>query len=180
MTSCQRHTDVSVVSLHAAWRGGCNRTGTRSASRILSPVPPQQPPHAGPPKARSTAGTAAPGQGANQAQVQMFGYEDSQPTRAALRFFRERRVPIHFVDLRKRAIAPGELRRFVERFGADALLDREGKAYKAANLGYLRMTPDEIVERLLADQRLLRLPLVRFGHNLSAGPADATWKDWLR
>ena len=111
-------------------------------------------------------------------QVQVFGYEDSQPTRAALRFFRERRVPVHFVDLRRRPIAPGELRRFVERFGAEALLDREGKAYKAANLGYVRLDPAEIVERLLADPRLLRLPLVRHGSHLTAGPAEATWKEW--
>ncbi len=113
-------------------------------------------------------------------QVQLFGYEDSQPTRAALRFFRERRVDVHFVDLKRRAIAPGELRRFVERLGADALLDREGRAYRAANLGYLRLEPAEIAERLLADQRLLRLPLVRFGAQLTAGPADATWKEWLK
>ena len=112
-------------------------------------------------------------------QVQVFGYEDSQPTRAALRFFRERRVPIHFVDLRRRPIAPGELRRFVERFGADALLDREGKAYRAANLGYLRLEADQVAERLLADPRLLRLPLVRQGNRVSAGPAEATWKEWL-
>jgi arsenate reductase-like glutaredoxin family protein len=112
-------------------------------------------------------------------QVQIFGYEDSQPTRAALRFFRERRIQIHFVDLRRRPIAPGELRRFVEKFGAEALVDREGKAYRAAQLGYLRLGADEIVERLLADPRLLRLPLVRSGTRVTAGPAEATWKEWL-
>jgi arsenate reductase-like glutaredoxin family protein len=41
------------------------------------------------------------------------------------------------------------------------------------------MTDDEIVERLLADQRLLRLPLVRRGNDVSAGPAEATWRSWL-
>ena len=112
-------------------------------------------------------------------QIQVFGYEDSQPTRAALRFFRERRIQVHFVDLRRRPIAPGELRRFVDRFGADGLLDRDGKAYRAANLGYLRLTSDEIVERLLADPRLLRLPLVRSGQRVTAGPAEGTWKEWL-
>ena len=41
------------------------------------------------------------------------------------------------------------------------------------------MDDAEIVERLLADQRLLRLPLVRHGNDVSAGPADVTWKAWL-
>ena len=32
-----------------------------------------------------------------------------------------------------------------------------------------------IVERLLADPRLLRLPLVRYGNEVTAGRAEATW-----
>ncbi len=111
--------------------------------------------------------------------VQVFGLESDQPTRAALRFFKERRVGIHFVDLRKRPLAPGELRRFVERLGARALLDEEGRAYRDAGLAYLRMDDAEVAERLLADQRLLRLPLVRFGNAVSAGRQEATWKAWL-
>ena len=113
-------------------------------------------------------------------QVQLFGYEDSAPTRAALRFFKERRVTVHFVDLRRRAIAPGELRRFVERLGAANLLDRESKPFKAAGLGYMRLDDDEIVARLLADPRLLRLPLARCGTSLTAGADEAAWKRWLQ
>jgi arsenate reductase-like glutaredoxin family protein len=114
------------------------------------------------------------------AQVQVFGLENDQATRAALRFFKERRVPISFVDLRKRPIAPGELRRFVERFGARALLDETSKAYRDAGLGYVRMGDAEIVERLLADQRLLRLPLVRRGNDVTAGRDEPAWTVWVR
>ena len=111
--------------------------------------------------------------------VQVFGLVDSRPTQAALRFFKERRVEVHFVDLRKKPIAPGELRRFVERLGARACADDEGKAWNAAGLGYLRMDEVELAERLLADARLLRLPLVRNGNTCTAGPATATWTSWL-
>jgi arsenate reductase-like glutaredoxin family protein len=109
----------------------------------------------------------------------MFGLADSRSTQAALRFFKERRVSVTFVDLRRRPIAPGELRRFVERLGAAALLDTEGRQYKDLGLAYMRLGDDEIVERLLANNGLLRLPLVRFGNSFTAGPADATWKRWL-
>jgi len=111
--------------------------------------------------------------------VQIFGYADSRPTQAAMRFFKERRVNVTFVDLRKRPIALGELRRFAERLGAAALLDTDGRQYKDLGLGYMRLGDDEITDRLLANNRLLRLPLVRFGESLTAGPADATWKAWL-
>jgi arsenate reductase-like glutaredoxin family protein len=53
-------------------------------------------------------------------EIQVFGREDSSDTRAALRFFRERRVVVHYSDLRKRPIAAGELRRFTERLGGRA------------------------------------------------------------
>jgi arsenate reductase-like glutaredoxin family protein len=112
--------------------------------------------------------------------VQIFGLESDQATRAAMRFFKERRTPISLVDLRKRAIAPGELRRFVERLGARALLDETSRAYRDSGLAYLRMDDDAIVERLLADARLLRLPLVRRGNEVTAGRADAAWTTWIR
>jgi arsenate reductase len=111
--------------------------------------------------------------------IQVFGLERDQATRAAQRFFKERRVAVSFVDLRKRAIAPGELRRFVERLGARTLLDETSRAYRDGGLGYLRMDDGQVVERLMADPRLLRLPLVRNGNDVSAGPAESTWKEWL-
>jgi arsenate reductase-like glutaredoxin family protein len=108
--------------------------------------------------------------------VQVFGLEGDQATRAALRFFKERRIAVQFGDLRKRPMAAGELRRFVERLGARALADTNGKAWRDAGLGYLRMDDEELAERLLADQRLLRLPLVRGGNRFAAGKDEAAWK----
>jgi arsenate reductase (glutaredoxin) len=113
-------------------------------------------------------------------EIQVFGTERDQDTRAALRFFKERRVPISFVDLRKRPIAPGELRRFVDRLGAPALLDPKGRAYRDGGLGYLNLDDAGIVARILADPSLLRLPLVRHGKDVTIGRDEATWTAWLR
>ena len=65
--------------------------------------------------------------------VQVFGREDSPDTRAAQRFFKERRVNVHFVDLRRKPMAAGELRRFVERLGAPALADTDACAAGACD-----------------------------------------------
>jgi len=111
--------------------------------------------------------------------VQVFGRDDSRETRAAIRFFRERRVEPQVIDLRRKPIAPGELRRFVDRLGARALADTAGRAWRDAGLGYLSMTDAELVDRLLADQRLLRLPLVRIGNAVAAGPDEAAWRRLL-
>jgi arsenate reductase-like glutaredoxin family protein len=114
------------------------------------------------------------------ASVQIFGRKDSRSTQAALRFFRERRVQVSMVDIATRAPAPTELRRFAQRLGPRALLDVESKAYRDQGLGYLSMDDEEVLERLFADPRLLRLPLVRAGDRFSAGPDEATWKAWLQ
>ena len=111
--------------------------------------------------------------------IQVFGMEDSNATRGALRFFRERRIVVHYVDLRKKPIAAAELRRFVDRLGAQVVMDTEGRAYRDAGLAYLSTDAAAITQRLLADVRLLRLPLVRYGEDVTAGKADETWKAWL-
>ena len=112
--------------------------------------------------------------------VQVFGTDDSPATRAAQRFFRERRVVVSYVDLRKRPLAPAELRRFVERLGAAALVDRSSRAYRDAGLQYLTLDEAGIIGRLLADPSLLSLPLVRHGTEVTAGRDEATWTAWLK
>lgn len=112
--------------------------------------------------------------------IQVFGFDNDPATRAAQRFFRERRVVVSFVDLRKRRIAPAELRRFVDKLGAAALLDETSRAYRDGGLAYLSMDDAGIVGRLLADAGLLRLPLVRHGNEVTAGRAEDVWNGWLR
>ncbi len=111
--------------------------------------------------------------------VQVFGYRDSRPTQHAIRFFRERQAQVVFVDLARRPPARGELMRFVQNFGANSLLDETSRAYRDAGLAWQRLEPAETVDRLLAEPRLLRLPLIRAGNRLSVGTDEANWRVWL-
>jgi len=108
--------------------------------------------------------------------VQLFGRKDSRATQKALRFFKERRIPVTLVDLAVKPPAPTELRRFSERLGVRALVDTESAVWKDSGLGYLRMDDAELFARLLAEPRLLRLPLARFGNQFAAGPDEVAWK----
>lgn len=108
--------------------------------------------------------------------VQIFGVKNSNDTRAAERFFKERRLPIQMVDLHQRPMAPAEIRRFSERFGLTALVDTESKAYEEGGLKYLRMTDADLLARIEREPKLLRLPLVRRGPQLAVGRDEAGWK----
>ena len=108
--------------------------------------------------------------------VQIFGTPDSPSTRAAQRFFKERRVEVHLVDVGRKPMAPAELRRFIDRLGARAVADESSKAWRDSGLAYLRMDDLELAERLFHDQRLLKLPLVRGANGVAAGRDEAGWK----
>lgn len=109
----------------------------------------------------------------------MFGVKQSADTRAALRFFAERRIRTHFVDLAERAASPGELRRFAQRFGVPALVDRGAKRFAQLGLGTAQLTDTRWLDTLALEPLLLRMPLVRCGTRLSIGHAPHEWKTWL-
>jgi len=111
--------------------------------------------------------------------IQVFGFSDCQATRKAQRFFAERRIPIHFVDLAERPAAKGELRRFAERFGPAALIDREGARFKALGLRVAGDSPQRLLDRALTEPRLLRTPLVRNGGKVTVGLTPDDWQAWV-
>jgi arsenate reductase-like glutaredoxin family protein len=111
--------------------------------------------------------------------VQVFGFTDCQDTRKARRFFAERRLAVHFVDLRERPASKGELRRFADRFGAAALVDRDSPRFKALGLHVAGDSPQRLLERALTEPRLLRTPLVRNGGKVTIGHVPAEWQAWL-
>ena len=112
-------------------------------------------------------------------EVQIFGHKKDPDTRKAQRFFAERRVKVHFVDLNERAASLGELKRFAQKFGAQALIDRESKRF--AELGLrTALYGDERWLQILADEPLLlKTPLVRFQHKLTLGADESAWKEWI-
>lgn len=111
-------------------------------------------------------------------QVQVFGTKGCADTRKALRFFKERRIQVHFVDLRQRAASRGELRRFVQKFGTDALLDREGKRFQNLGLHTAHYGEEKWLEILEEEPGILVTPLVRYEQRLTLGHDEDSWRGW--
>jgi arsenate reductase (glutaredoxin) len=101
-------------------------------------------------------------------RIEVFGLEDSQATRSAVRFFRERRIVVRFMDLRKKPIEAAEMRQFLDRLGAAAFADAAPATDRAG-----------LLARIRTDASLLRLPLVRYGDEVTAGQDEAAWRTWL-
>ena len=107
--------------------------------------------------------------------VQLYGLPKSKATRKAQRFFSDRAVPFGFHDLRKRSPAPGELRKWVQRFGVEGVLDPDSRSYRDQGLQFVSAGEDSWLERMAADPAIMALPLVRAGRELAVGDDPAAW-----
>jgi arsenate reductase (glutaredoxin) len=112
--------------------------------------------------------------------VQIFGTKKCALSRKAERFFKERGVAVHAIDLAQKGMSAGELRNVAARVGGvEALIDRGGQRYVDKGLKYAAPTGPRIEQALVGDPLLLRTPIVRAGARATVGYAPATWLAWL-
>ena len=109
--------------------------------------------------------------------IQIIGTKKCQNTRKADRFFRDRGLSPHLVDLNERSLTAGELRNICRNLDPQELLDDESKAYVKAGLAYMVYDP---FEEALKNPALLKTPIVRFGKEITIGLQPEVWKEWLK
>ena len=112
-------------------------------------------------------------------QVQIFGTRKCKESRRAERFFKERRVKIHYVDLAQKPASKGELRRFAQKFGVETLVNRDSRRFLDLGLGPASYGEDRWLEILSEEPLMLRTPLVRLENRVTVGPDEAAWKEWV-
>lgn len=112
--------------------------------------------------------------------VQLFGTKKCAETRKAERYFKERGIKPHVVDLAQKGMAAGELRNVAARVGGiEALIDRGGKRYLEKGLAYAAPTGPRIEQMLVEDPLLLRTPIVRSDGRATVGFVPEIWKTWV-
>jgi len=109
--------------------------------------------------------------------IQIFGIKNSNETRKAERFFKERKIPFHFRDLSEKGISKGELDNIKQAIPLEELIDKEGKQFQKRNLSYMVFDTEE---ELLNDPLLFKMPIVRNGRLATIGYQPDVWKMWLK
>ncbi len=118
--------------------------------------------------------------------IQMFGTNKSFDCKAAQRFFKERRVPFQFVDLKEKEMSAGEFdsvltvlaRQQGSRAAAiEELTDKGSKDY--ASIAYLDDSEKE--SKLFENQlKLMKQPVCRNGKTeATVGMAQKVWEGWI-
>lgn len=108
--------------------------------------------------------------------VQIFGTPKCQDTNKAVRFFKERKIQVHFVDLREKAVTKGELDNIRRSVPIEDLLDKNGKEFKRTNMEHMVYDPETA---LLENPLLFRTPITRFEKRATVGYAPEIWKGWI-
>ena len=112
--------------------------------------------------------------------MQIFGTKKCADSRKAERWFKERSIKIQFVDLKEKAMSPGELRAVAARVGGvNALVDRESQRFADKGLRVASFTGPLLEKALVEDPLLLKTPIVRNGKEATVGFAPETWSVWL-
>lgn len=93
-----------------------------------------------------------------------------------MRYFSERGVRAHLVDLNERALKRGELENITRAFDPMDLIDTESPAYLKGGFAYLDFDP---IEELLTTPLLMKMPVVRCTGRVTVGENPAEWDRWL-
>ena len=116
--------------------------------------------------------------------IQIFGTNKSFDCKTAQRWFKERRIPFQFIDLKEKQMSAGELDSVVTALArieggrdaaVDALIDKNNKDF--SSIAYL--DDSDKYEKLLENQNLLKQPVCRNGKDkASVGLDTKTWESW--
>ncbi|MCR4941135.1 MAG: ArsC family transcriptional regulator [Treponemataceae bacterium] len=117
--------------------------------------------------------------------IQIFGTNKSFDCKSAQRFFKERRIPFQFVDLKEKAMSRGEFDSVISALArseggrsaaVDALIDTKAKDYPS--IAYLDDSDKE--DKLFDNQAaLMKLPVCRNGKTeASCGMQQKIWEKW--
>ena len=107
--------------------------------------------------------------------IQIFGISKCFDTKKAQRWFKERRIPFQYIDLKKYGISRGELSSVVKAAGLEAVINASHP--DAVLLDYLAYDQDKL-EKLLENSALLRTTIVRNGRQAAVGYAPDIWAGW--
>ena len=110
--------------------------------------------------------------------IQIFGTKKSSDTRKAERFFKERGIKFQFVDMKEKGLSKGEFNSVAQAVGGiDKLIDEDAK--DKDTLALIKYIADEDrLEKILENQQILKMPIVRNGKKATVGYQPDVWKGW--
>ena len=110
--------------------------------------------------------------------IQIFGTKKSSDSRKSERFFKERGIKTQFVDMKEKGLSKGEFQSVLRAVGGlEQMIDENCKDKDLlALIKYI--AEEDRAEKVLENQAVLKLPIVRNGQKATVGYQPDVWKGW--
>ncbi len=110
--------------------------------------------------------------------IQIFGTKKSSDTRKAERFFKERGIRFQSVDMKEKGLSKGEFQSVMQAVGGlEAMIDENCKDNDTLML-IKYIAAEDKMQKVLENQSVLKLPIVRNGKLATVGYQPDVWKTW--
>ena len=110
--------------------------------------------------------------------IQIFGTKKSKDSQKAERFFKERGIKFQYVDMKMKGLSKGEFESVLKAVGGlEAMIDRNCKDKDLLAL-VTYIAEEDRAEKVLENQSVLLLPIVRNGKQATVGYQPDVWKTW--
>ena len=110
--------------------------------------------------------------------IQLYAVKKNFDQQKAERFFKERRIPVQLMDMKKHKLGRRELETFARAVGAQGLLDKEDKKVQEHPASYYNQD-GMILDAMLEAPWLMRIPIVRNGNKVTVGYCPQVWEQWI-
>lgn len=110
--------------------------------------------------------------------IQIFGTKKCNDTKKAERFFKERGIKYHLIDMKEKGMSKGEFIAVAQANGGlENMVNWDGKEKNLlALIKYI--ADDDKLEKVLANPQVIKTPVVRNGKQSTLGYQPDVWKNW--
>lgn len=111
--------------------------------------------------------------------IQMYISKKNFDVQKAERFFKERRIAVQVMDLKKHRLGERELQAMARAVGLQNLIDRDDKKVKEHPACYYNQD-GLLMAAILETPWLLKSPVLRCGSKATVGYQPEEWEAWLK
>lgn len=110
--------------------------------------------------------------------IQIFGSKKDFDTKKAERYFKERGIKAQFIDMKEKGMSKGEFNSVCQAVGGyQKLIDQNCKDRDLLAL-ITYIAEEDKVEKILENQKIIKIPVVRNGKQATVGYQSDIWKGW--
>ena len=111
-------------------------------------------------------------------QIVAFGTKKDFDSKKAERFFKERGIKYQFIDMKEKGMSRGEFLSVCQAVGGISnLIDEGGKDRDLLAL-LKHLSAEDRQEKILENQKVIRVPVVRNKNQATVGYQPDIWKNW--